>query len=478
MRIVGRKKEIHALRRYAKANRPEFLVVYGRRRVGKTFLIREFFDNDFCFYCTGRKNDKPDEDSGAMRDQLVGFNDALNRYGGAGYELKDNWFDSFRQLEDLIEASDRQGRKVIFIDEMPWLDTRRSGFLSAFEHFWNSFASARPDIFLIVCGSATSWISKKLFNNTGGLFNRVTKQMYLKPFTLKECEEFFQDRGIVLNRYQIVESHMIFGGVPYYLDLFDSRYGLPQNVDALCFGDEALLRGEYERLYATLYGNYETHHMIVTALSGKAAGMTRGDLLAATGLANGGGFSDALDDLELCGFIRRYSGFGKKSKGAIFQLSDPYTLFYHRFLKDRSINDPHYWANGYGGGAHNAWRGYAFEQVCLAHEPQIRDALGISGISANSSAWRSSGEGSGAQIDLVIDRRDQVINLCEMKFSVSEFEIDKAYSDSLSRKARAFASETKTKKALHTTFVTTYGVKRNSHYSAVQSEVVMDDLFG
>ncbi|MDR3304640.1 MAG: ATP-binding protein, partial [Clostridiales Family XIII bacterium] len=228
MNIIGREQEKHALTSYRESERPEFLVVYGRRRVGKTFLIKEFFENDFAFYCTGRTDE-------GMTGQLQAFTAALGKYGGETYEAKDNWFDAFLQLEHLIERADVSGKKVIFIDEMPWLDTPKSGFLSAFEYFWNSFASSRPDILLIACGSATSWIAGKLFENTGGLFNRVTKRMYIKPFTLKECEAFFRDRGIVLNRYQIIESYMIFGGVPFYLDLFDKGYGLAQNVDMLCF---------------------------------------------------------------------------------------------------------------------------------------------------------------------------------------------------------------------------------------------------
>jgi AAA+ ATPase superfamily predicted ATPase len=486
MEIIGREKEIKALKSYARSGKPEFVVVYGRRRVGKTFLVRELFDNSFCFYCTGRNNepaDSEDEGGKAMQRQLNAFHAALNKYGKETYEACDNWFDSFLQLEHLVENSDVKGKKVIFIDEMPWLDTPKSGFLSAFEYFWNSFASARPDILLIACGSATSWIVKKLFENTGGLFNRVTKQLHLEPFSLKECEDFFGSRGIVLNRYQIVESYMVFGGIPFYLDLFDSAYGLPQNIDRLCFGREALLRNEYRSLFATLFKNAENHHRIVAALSKKTAGMARDELLKSTGLSNGGRFTEALDDLELSGFVRRYNGFGKKTKGAIYQLTDPFTLFYHKFLKSGNITDPDYWTNGYASGTQNAWRGYAFEQVCLAHEEQIRRALSIGGVVANMSAWRSSAAPENgkatdnAQIDLVIDRQDQVINLCEMKFSVREFEISKAYCEQLERKARAFSEETRTRKALHMTLVTTYGVKRNQYYHAVRSEVTMDDLF-
>jgi AAA+ ATPase superfamily predicted ATPase len=472
MEIIGREHEKRLLRSYQESKKPEFLVVYGRRRTGKTFLIKEFFKNDFCFYCTGRTKR-------TMQAQLEAFNEAIDRYskGVTTDESSANWFDAFQRLRNLVESDNHPEKKVIFIDEMPWLDTQRSGFLSAFEYFWNSFASTRSDVLLIACGSATSWIVKKLFENTEGLFNRVTRQMYLKPFTLGECEQFYHDIGVVMNRYQMVESYMIFGGIPYYLDLFEKGYGFAQNVDFLCFGDSALLRNEYKSLYATLFKNYESHHAIVGALSKKAMGMTREELLTATKLSNGGRFTETLDDLELCGFIRKYNAFSKKEKGAIFQLTDAFTLFYHRFMAGRSRNTSNAWVGGLGSGAHNAWSGYAFEQVCLAHDAQIKQALGIFGVSSDIAAWRSSTGGSKAQIDLVIDRTDQVINLCEMKYSLREFEIDKAYSEKLEAKVRAFADETKTNKALHTILVTTYGVKNNKYKGLVQSEVTMDDLF-
>ncbi|MDR1832866.1 MAG: AAA family ATPase [Fusobacteriaceae bacterium] len=474
MEIIGRKQEIKALTSYMESGKPEFLAVYGRRRVGKTFLIKEFFRNRFAFYCTGRFD-------GSKEEQLQMFNIALNKYGKTPYPQKNDWLESFLQLEQLIKTAKSPGRKVIFIDEMPWLDTRASGFLSALEYFWNSFASARPDVFLIACGSATSWIVKKLFENTGGLFNRVTRRMALKPFTLAECEAFFHSRHIVLNRYQIVEAYMIFGGIPFYLDQFRPDYGLAQNVDFLCFGENAPLKDEYQVLYKTLFKNDENHRKIVTALAGKLSGLPREEIVSVANLPDGGTLTKVLDELESSGFIRKYHGYAKKSRGALYQLTDPFTLFWRRFLAEGGNNDAAFWAKSLSAGSQNAWRGYAFELVCLAHEEQIRKALGIAGVVANTSAWRSNGNGDyapGAQIDLVIDRADHIINLCEIKYALREFAIDKSYAERLEAKIRAFAEETKTRKGLHMTFVTTYGVKRNQYAYLAQSEVTMQDLFG
>ncbi|MDR1795116.1 MAG: DUF4143 domain-containing protein [Erysipelotrichaceae bacterium] len=413
-----------------------------------------------------------------MEQELTAFHAALMKYGKEPYEKKNNWFDTFLQLEHLIEQSGIEGKKVIFIDEMPRLDTPKSKFLPALEYLWNSYASANPDILLVVCGSATSWIVKNVLKNTQGLFNRVTRQMYLEPFTLRETELFFQDRGIIFNRYNIIESYMIFGGIPYYLDLFDSTYGLPKNIDMIFFGPNALLKNEYQNLFNTLFKNAENHHRIVTALAKKSAGMTREELLAATKIKNGGTFTDALEDLQLSGLIRKYNKYLKKSKGVVYQLMDAFVLFYYRFLKDGVINDENYWSNSYDRGAHNAWAGYAFEQVCLKHQQQIRQALGIAGVAADIFFWRSNSKENHAQIDLVIDRRDQIINLCEIKYATREYEITKAYSETLEKKVLSFLSETKTKKAIRTTLITTYGVAPTPYQHAVQSFLTMNDLFG
>jgi hypothetical protein len=470
LKILGRREEQLHLRDYVTADRPDFLVVYGRRRVGKTFLIREFFDNKFCFYTTGlAKADKTE--------QLTEFNNALNRYGIKHYELATDWFTAFHQLRDLIESSQADGKKVIFLDEMPWMDTHKSNFISGLEAFWNGWGSGRSDILLIACGSATSWITNKLFRNLGGLYNRVTRRMYLAPFTLAECEEFYASKGVVYNRQQIVESYMIFGGIPYYMDQVERHLSLPQNVDRLCFRSGGALTGEYDALYSSLYEYPEKHMHIVNALSKKSMGLTRSQIIDTARLTNSGALTKTLTELEDCGFIRKYYGYGKKNRDAVYQLIDFFSLFYLKYMHDKKHIDEDFRLSNLQSGQINAWRGYAFEQVCLYHVNQIKKALGISGVSSSVYSWRSKVAEPGAQIDLVIDRRDGIINLCEMKYSDHEYTITKKYDDELRHKRSAFYSETKTRKALHNTFVTTYGLTRNAYWGNVQSEVSMDDLF-
>ena len=469
--MIGREEEKADFVRFLESEKSEFVVVFGRRRVGKTYLIREFFNTRFAFYHTGMANT-------GIETQLQNFNKSLHKYGKIPYPKVTNWLDAFEQLIHLLHNKKQKGKKVIFIDEMPWMDTPRSGFVPALEFFWNSWASAQKNIMLIVCGSASSWIMNKLIKNHGGLHNRVTQQIHLRPFNLGECEEFFQKHNIEINRHQIVENYMIFGGIPYYLSLMQKKFSMPQNVDNLCFAKRGMLRFEFDNLYASLFRNYENHVKIVEALSKKTKGMTREEIIKNARLPNGGGLTKTLEELELCGFINKYEAFGKKERKCMFQLTDFFTLFYFNFMKNNKFKDEHYWTNFIENAGHRAWSGYAFEQVCLAHLPQIRRKLGITGVLTSTASWRSNEKENGAQIDLLIERNDKVINLCEMKYSQEQFVIDKKQDENLRNKRAVFKHETKTKKAVHLTMITSYGVKRNEYWGNIQSEVTMDDLFG
>ncbi|MDR2359441.1 MAG: ATP-binding protein [Prevotellaceae bacterium] len=469
MQIIGRIAEQTALREYVESSKAEFAAVYGRRRVGKTFLIKEFFNNRFTFYITGLAN-------ADMQMQLHNFNAAMQQYGKMHYPPVQTWFDAFEQLTHLIKRSSRKSKKVIFFDELPWMDTPRSGFITALEHFWNSWASSQPDILLIVCGSATSWMINKLIKNRGGLHNRVTRHIYIEPFTLGECEEFYRKNNIAMNRRQMVESYMIFGGIPYYLSLMKKRFSLAQNVDALCFAKTGALREEFSSLYASLFKHSENHIKVVETLGKKTKGLTREEIIKSSKL-QGGGLTKILEELEQCGFIRKYNAFDKKNKYHLYQLVDFYTLFYLNFIRKNKYSDEHFWTNFIENAKHRAWSGYAFEQVCMAHIRQLKHALGISGVLTHAASWKSIKTTPGAQVDLLIERNDNVINLCEMKYANTVFSIDKKYHENLRNKKDIFIKETKTTKSIYITLVTTYGVKQNEYSDIVQSEIKIDDLF-
>ena len=468
--IIGREEEKRQLTNYYELDNSEFLVVYGRRRVGKTYLIREFFAQNFCFYLTGLANADTEQ-------QLLNFQLAINEQTNSDFPNEKSWLLAFEQLKSVIKQS-QQKKKVIFIDEMPWIDTPKSDFMTAFEHFWNHFCAARNDILLIVCGSATSWLTHKIFNNKGGLHNRVTRQMEIMPFTLSECEAYFTSQNIAFERYQIVESYMILGGIPYYLSLMEKGKSFAQNIDLLFFERKALLKNEFKNLYASLFRYAENHIAVVEALSKKITGLTRDAIAKTANMSSGGGLTKVLHELENCGFIRQYQTFDNKTKNALYQLTDFYTLFYFQFIKNQPINDTNYWIHTIDSPKHRAWSGFAFERVCMAHTAQIRKALGISGVKTYIFSWKSKKNDNQAQIDLCIDRNDQVINLCEIKYSMFEFSIDKSYAENIRRKISAFKSGTKTKKAIHLTMITTFGLVNNEYaLNLVQNQLTMEELF-
>ena len=461
IKMIGREKEKEDLIRLSESEKPEFVVVSGRRRVGKTFLIREFFGNRFAFYHTGMANTETEN-------QLNSFNASLHKYGKIPYPKASNWLASFEQLIHLLSNTKKKGKKTVFIDEIPRMDTPRMGFVQALEYFWNSYASNQNDMLLIVCGSDSSWIMNKLINSQS---NRVTHQIDLRPFNLGECEEYFKKNRIALNRHQIVENYMIFGGIPYYLSLMQKHLSMAQNIDNICFAKNGTLRNEFENLYASLFRNYEDHLKVVEVLSKKAKGMTRKEILENTRLPNGGGFTKTLTELELCGFIRKCKAFEKKERDHLFQLTDFFTMFYFNFMTDNQLNDEHDWTN------HSAWSGYAFEQVCMAHVPQIKYKLGIAGVQTNTASWRSNEADNDAQFELLIVRKDKVINLCEMRYAQGQYVIDEQQDKVLRNKRSSFRLETKTRKTLRLTMITTYGIEHNEYWHNIHSEVTIDDLF-
>jgi AAA+ ATPase superfamily predicted ATPase len=468
--IIGRETEQNLLGQYVESEKPEFVAVFGRRRVGKTFLIREYFNHQFDFYFSGVENTEKQQ-------QLENFNTVLQKHGKEYYPVATSWFKAFEQLIHLLEKSKKKGRKVIFIDELPWLDTPRSSFIQALEYFLNTCASANPDIMLIVCGSATSWMINKLIKKRGGLHNRVTRQIPIEPFTLQECEEFLNHNQIVLSRHQIIECYMIMGGIPYYLEQLGKSLGLPQNIDNLFFKENGVLRLEFTKLYASLFKHSDRYIKIIEALGKKRKGLTREEIIATTKLSDGGSLSKMLEELELCGFIRSYNAFEKRTKERLYQLIDFYSLFYLNFIKNSSKSDEHFWTSLIDNAKHRAWSGYAFEQICMQHAAQIRRKLGISGVVTYSASWRSRASDPAVQVDLLIDRNDGIINLCEIKYAESEFVIDKKQDEILRNKRSSFINETKTRKAVHITMITTYGVKHNEYWGRIQSEVTMNDLF-
>lgn len=470
--IIGRKKERKILLDLLNSDKSEFVAVYGRRRVGKTFLIRETFEYNFAFHHTGKFSESKTE-------QLYEFAKSLSSAGMKDVETPTNWSDAFSLLARHL-ASLKNGKKVVFIDELPWLDTPSSKFVSALEHFWNSWATMRKDIVLIVCGSATSWIISNIVMNYGGLHNRLTRQIYIEPFSLHECELYAQMRDLGMNRRNILETYMILGGIPFYWDFLRRELSWAQNIDNMFFTKNAEMKHEFTALYSSLFRNPELYVKIITILGTKKSGMTRSEIIENLGENQGGKLTKVLTELSQCDFIRIYNSIGKAKKDALYQLIDNFTLFYFHFLEHKSNFLKNYWVSQLKKPQYRTWSGLAFERVCFQHIEQIKKALGISGISCGVYSWvyrpKTSDE-KGVQIDMLIDRDDNVINLCEMKFSDSEYAITAACDTDLRRKAAVFERVTSTKKAVRTIMVTSYGLTRNQWSNDIYNQVVMDDLF-
>ncbi|MCF0124083.1 MAG: ATP-binding protein [Ruminiclostridium sp.] len=471
--IIGRVDETRRLKGLLGKEESQFCVLYGRRRVGKTFLVRESFGYEFFFHHTGIYK-------GKLKRQLAAFRSSLIAAGLEDCPSLSGWDDAFAQLKRLIENGGR-GKKVLFIDELPWMDTPKSSLVSELENFWNAWATARveKDIVLVVCGSATSWITRKLLKNKGGLRGRLTEKMFLSPFTLRECEEYSKAVGLSFARRDVMELYMVLGGIPYYWSFLQKGYSVAQNIDNLFFVDHAQLSDEFEALYHTIFKNPLGYLKVIECLGTRRMGLSREDILSLSKIKDGGTFSTILQELEQCGFIRRFVPFGSGGNGALYQLIDNYTLFYFHCIRKNAFGDAMYWQHTCLSPEYNAWAGLAFERVCSQHIPQIKKALGISGVVSNVCSWRTgkSDEHPGAQIDMLISRGDNVVNLCEMKYTRGEYSITEAYAVELSRKADVFRQVTGTRMSVHLTLISSYGLADNAYSGIIQSQLSFNDLF-
>ncbi len=475
--VVGRQAEKRLLATALASPDPELIAIYGRRRVGKTFLVRQFLSQNLSFELTGLHAEP-------LVRQLENFSNALRLSTNSTLNLRPrSWLEAFEFLKaHVIEQAKRQrGKQVLFFDELPWLATRRSGFMAALESFWNVFASRRTDVMLIVCGSAASWMIDKVIGSKGGLHNRTTGRIRLEPFNLLETKQYLEQRHIALDHYQIAQLSMALGGIPQYLKQIEPGQSVAQNLDRLCFTKDGLLSDEYRFLYAALFENYELHEAIVRALSAHGRSLTRDQLIERAALKSGGSLSRTLRELVESGFVREEPPYGNHVKQTRYRLSDEYSLFYLNWIETNRTSGAGVWLRKAASRKYSTWSGYAFESLCLKHIPQIKRALGIQGVETDESTWfyqpRNKDE-EGAQIDLVIDRRDHCSNLCELKYSEHPFVVDKAYSAELERKRRVFQQRTGTRHTLFLTLITATGLKTNDYSQRlVSNHISLDDLY-
>jgi len=477
--IVGREAEIRELQERYLSDRAQFVAIYGRRRVGKTFLIDQAFAGQITFRHAGLSPVDNKQKKNQMKEQLKSFYYSLLSHGMKKSKCPTSWLEAFFMLEMHLQSIDDGSRQVVFLDELPWMDTPRSGFITGLESFWNGWGCHRHNFMLVVCGSATSWMLDNLINNYGGLYGRLTCEMKLSPFTLKECEDFFENKDIKLSRYDIVQGYMALGGIPYYLDYFQRGLSLPQNIDNLFFVKGAKLYDEYDRLFASVFSRPEEMKRIVKFLSTRRSGFTREEIAKKTGITQGGSLTNMLKALIGSDFVLKYVPFGHSKREEHYKLSDPFCIFYLRYVPDNSSYTTSFWQESHTSQSIVSWRGFAFEEICLKHITQIKQALGIQGVNTKQSSWalRGDDEKEGTQIDLIIERADHIVNMCEMKFYGEDFSVDKAYYQKLNTREKLLTEQIAKREKVHPVLVTTYGLKYNEYSGVFQRVVIMDALF-
>ena len=496
--LIGRKEEKKILNLALNSNRPELIVTYGRRRIGKTFLIDTVYKKHIQFRFSGIHGVP-------LKLQLDNFHLTLSDKV-TKFKKPKSWIEAFHQLGNYLDTLKSKKKKVVFIDEFPWLDTRKSNFLPAFDNFWNNYASKRNDIVVVICGSAASYMIQNIIKNKGGLHNRLTQIIKLAPFNLDETEQLLIQNRVKYTRYNILQIYMAMGGIPHYLEKILPGESVAQAIDRLCFEKNGFLRNEFKNIFASLFEFYENHELIVKALANVRKGLVRSEIASKSGIPSGGGLTKALLELEESGFIENYLPY-KGVKDSIYRLSDEYSMFYIKFIEN-SRPSKDLWLKMQGKQSYKIWSGYSFETICIKHISQIKEGLKVAGINSTHGSWiqknhrprpkgtsnasentissqyipMAIGAGNkptgGAQIDMLIDRDDNVINLCEMKFYNTEFTLDKKYANEIANKVNIFSESTKTKKSIFVTFITTYGLVANEHANQhVQNQLTMEHLF-
>ncbi len=441
-KVVGRKEEQLILSKVLWNQEAQLVAVYGRRRIGKTFLIKSFFaDKIKSINLIGSKRLK-------NKDLLSHFRDSIVTAGLVNTELPtpNNWNDAFKLLRLVLETNSDQ--ILIFIDEVPWFERPKSNFIGEFEHFWNSYATNRENLKIILCGSATSWMLKKLIYNKEGLHNRFTARINLKPFSIQEANEFLLSKSIKLTSKNLLELYLSIGGIAEYLKWIDKANSSAVIINDLCFKTSGNLFEEYESLVPALFSDPEKYNRLILALTKKTQGSTFKELEQLSGVAKGTTLARMLTELELNSFVTAYTPYSWGNV-KLYRLTDPYLIFYHKWIqsiKKQGVPVPeNYWMQTFNSQSFRIWTGYSYETFCFTHISDILKQIGISGMRVKPSIWRSKLSKQGAQIDLVLERADHIINLCEIKFHTQPIVLDDKLENELMRKVSIFQEETKSK---------------------------------
>lgn len=474
MNVIGRRAETKAMQALLNDDKAHMLALIGRRRVGKTFLIRKTYQEHITFELTGLKD-------ATLEQQLLNFTFQYNRYFPQMNPLSGitEWLEAFHKLTEELEKLPVTKKRVLFFDELPWIAGKRSGFIEALAHWWNNWAS-QQNILLVVCGSAAAWMIDHVVNAKGGLHNRITKLITLEPFSLSETKEFLLSKDIKMSDYQIVQLYMVLGGIPHYLEQIKKGKSATQNIQEICFNRDGILRTEFDSLYSALFDNATNHIEVIRALASKSKGLDRQEILAKTKITDGGWFSRLLSELEASGFITSLQPLENKKKDKLFRLTDEFTLFYLAFMEGKRNTTDNYWTRMSQTQEYKIWCGYAFENLCAKHITELKNALEIGGIQSEVSSFlhrKNDKYHKGFQIDLLIDRRDDVLSLCEMKFYSDEFRMTADYAKKIHVKREGLKALSSPKKHVEVVFISTFGVVDNEYSSDYVDHDLRMDIF-
>jgi hypothetical protein len=483
--LIGRQAERETLSRAAAVDRAALVAIYGRRRVGKTHLVRTHLAP-----LAGVYFEIIGQHAAPRATQLANFKEQLESTFFR-YRLPEltSWREALSLLGDAVErAAHERPREpiVVFFDELPWMATHRSGLVPAIDYLWNARLSKLPNLVWVLCGSAASFMLDRLINAKGGLHNRITHRLRLDPFQLSDTRDFLASRGLRRGTAQTLELYMALGGVPYYLLQVPRGASAAQAIGQICFERSGQLSDEFARLFSSLFDDSGEHEKLIRAVAKRRAGVLRDELISLAGLKSGGRVSRRLDELEAAGFLARFVPYGKTKRDTSYRLIDEYCLFYLSWIEPAptssfSTSGVKYWQAKAGSPGFRAWAGYAFEGICLKHSAEIQAALGIDTMANVVGTWRyapaSGTSDRGAQIDLLFDRPDGVINLCELKYAADEFVLTKAYAKELVEKVEIFKRRSKAKKDVLVTLVTTHGLKPGLwNDEVIDSVVTVDEM--
>lgn len=471
--MIGRGLQIEQLNEALNSSKSSFIAITGRRRVGKTYLIDEVYKKNICLRVTGIQD-------GDLKAQLVNFTEKISEYSNKPiFAIPQNWQETFLHLKSYLKTLSKNKKQVIFLDELPWMNTAKSGFIQLLAHLWNDFLSKESHFILVICGSSTSWITQKIVNDKGGFHNRLTHHIKLNPFTLSETKHFLHSKNIKLTDSSVAEIYMIMGGIPFYLENIKQGESPTVSTERMCFLEGGILKNEYGNLYKAIFDSPVNHEAIIEALANSKQGLTREDIINKTKIKSVGSYQRAIEELLISGFVVEEYPFGRKKRGTIYRLVDEFSVFYHKFIKNNRKNQAGIWQILSNSQAYKIWSGYAFESLCIKHVSEIKKAMGVQNVYAETSSYRHVGDKTedGFQIDLIIDRKDAVINLCECKFYESTFEITKKYASQLKLRKSAFRIATNTKKNIFITLISNHPIKENEHsLESIDVRITVSDL--